>query len=588
MASDYNVKQHDVREVEYNIYEDPIFGSTFTQLSVSDIKAGTGKIHTYDGEDAEFIYNILVGNFDAGKRISELNKVISDKNDTIKNLEFVIEELEKDVQLSRKKYADLERDYQYYVKDKTEIFNKREKYINELKDTIHKERKKYAEATKLNDDLHKDLAQWKQMYEELMRERDALKTNLATLSKVNRDLGIQRDKFKKELAEEKLVRTALEGNVHRNTETLREQEKKIEVLERQNEILSLNNTELLRDNEILKTGHNIDDIRTIDHLRYLNNKFESENKKLDEIVENQASTIRELEEKNNIQESTIHKLETVISKKSNEIQNREHRLEQERKTILEYCNRIDNLTEQNRELKNQNDELQKRNEGLCKRLDEEAGKTYCSEDIYDARIAYLESENEKLENEYVACMDTIKAQQRAVSDLNGELKIVRDANESLKSKKADLIKKIEELEMKLKNAQESNGKIWSMYAEQYAKNVERRVPDFGLKMENRRLTIEIESLNRAHRDIMDDVANSNRVIERLKKEIERLEKEPKYMQISGFRSGSMILKLMGENNKLKKERDNALEALSEKDCALAEALAELMKRRPCCGCPFKS
>ena len=175
---------------------------------------------------------------------------------------------------------------------------------------------------------------------------------------------------------------------------------------------------------------------------------------------------------------------------------------------------------------------------------------------------------QEFEKEYVSCMDTIKAQQRAVSDLNAEKK---------------------DLETKLKNAQESNGKIWNMYAEQYVKNVERSfTADLSLRAENSRLKQELDILDRAHQDLMGDVANSNRVIERLKKEIERLEKEPKYMQISGLRSGSMILKLTGENHKLRKERDNALEALSEKDYALTEARAELMKRRPCCGCPFKS
>ncbi len=722
MAQNFTVKEHTRYEVEYNIYHDLILRGDIDhpQLTVTDAINGKGTLVAYSGEEADIMIDILLGKVKAVKK-STYDEVVA----------TLIKE--------RKKYADLERDYQYYVKDKTEIFNKREKYINELEDTIHKERKKYAEATKLNDDLHKDLAQWKQMYEEVY----ACYNHEVDIKRENEELMKERDKFKKELIKRNDEIKTLNQRLGNQRNTIKEHIA-------QNANLAFENMQLHRDNKILQTGHNTNDVRMIDKLKKeldeeecIRTGFEKkctnlerENKKLDEIVENQASTIRELEEKNDIQESTIHKLETVISKKSNEIQMKERRLDQQRNTILEHCNRIDNLTEQNRELKKQNDELQKRNEGLCKqvetqevnlkvfmeenksfrerndslkmRLNNLAGKTYCSEDVYEARILHLENENKKLilnnaraasdtaaalteaanlraslkelkktnnelctkleseefahnvryfesenaklrqdlddsfaevkklsydkarlikrqdeltfenaalndaakywreqyeeiekkratwrENEYlkrdlIAYTDTIKAQQRALDEIHDELKIARDANETLKKMQAESIKKIEDLETKLKNAQESNGKIWSMYSEQYAKNVVERVPDFGLKMENRRLTIEIESLNKAHQELMNEVANSNRVIERLKKEIERLEKEPTYVQISGFRSGSLVLKLMGENHKLKKERDNALDALSEKDCALAEAQAALMKGRHCYCCPFKS
>lgn len=570
MASDYNVKQHDVREVEYNVYEDPIFGSTFTQLSVSDIKAGTGKIHTYDGEDAEFIYDILVGNFDAGKRISELNKVISDKNDTIKNLEFVIKGLEKDVQLSRKKYADLERDYQYYVKDKTDIFNKREKYINELEDTIYEERKKYAEATKLNDDLHKDLTQWKQMYEEVYacynHEVDISKEN-EELMKVNRELRIERDKYKKELekpfrysddfintlkkdlAEEKLIRTALEKQIG---ELKLENECQKVTIKKHEKHIGAYATEVRDLRHELKRVNSVIECQEIAHnYRYL----KSENEKLRADLTGAFEDVKKLSD--------------------------------ERCCLIK---RQDELTFENSALRDnakywreQYEELEKKRASWreCQKLKNELDEETAARKALNERC-------QELEKEYVACMDTIKAQQRAVSDLNGELKIVRDANESLKKMQAESIKKIKELETKLTNAQESNGKIWSMYAEQYAKNVVGRVPDFGLKKENRRLTTEIESLNRAHRDLMDDVANSNRVIERLKKEIKDLEARPTYTQISGMRTGTLVLKLVGENRKLKKdlektkeELEQAVLTLSDKGCELIETKRKLEAIEAC-------
>ena len=499
MASDFNVKQHDLREVEYNIYEDPIFKTTFAQLSVSDIKDGKGKIHTYDGEDAEMIYDILVGKFDAGKRISELNKVISDKDNTITNQDFYIHKLEEDLNLERKKYADLERDYQYYVKDKNEKFNKLEKYINELEDTIHKERKKYNEATKLNDDLHKDLAHWKQMYEEVYKvynhEVDIQHENeglIAENKKLKKDAEYFADEYKKcvKILNEK------ENNYCDNSEKLRHENLRLQ-----------------------------DEINRLDRV---NRELKSELARAKGVIECQeiAHNYRYLKSEND-------KLRTDLAGAFEDVK----KLSDERAYLIK---RQDELTFENAALRDnakcwreRYEELEKKratwreNQDLKKELAEETA----------ARKA-LNERCQELEKEYVACMDTIKAQQRAVSDLNSELK-------SLKNKQA------------------------------------KSIIDFG------RLVAENEGLNRAHQDLMNDVANSNRVIERLKKEIERLEKEPKYMQISGLRAGSMALKLMGENHKLRKERDGALEALSEKNFALAEAQIELMKRRRCCGCPFR-
>lgn len=108
--TNYNVEVHDVREVEYNVYENPINGAQFPQLTVASFNSkGKGKLITYDGEDAEFIYDILVGKIDVVKQSEhdDLYRQYVEACSQIDQREKRIRELEEKLIYEKKAHSEL-------------------------------------------------------------------------------------------------------------------------------------------------------------------------------------------------------------------------------------------------------------------------------------------------------------------------------------------------------------------------------------------------------------------------------------------------------------------------------------------------